>query len=169
MKTLLLVRHAKSSPGGADLEDFDRPLSERGKKDALVMAKRLVDRGLSIDAFVSSPAKRAFKTAVAFSAAYEKKKKDIILLPALYHASPESFFTVIQNLDNAIESVALFSHNPGITEFADQILADEVRIDNMPTCSIFAVQANVATWKGFKKAKKTLLFFDFPKMEQTGA
>ena len=129
------------------------------------MAQRLVDRAISVDTFVSSPAKRAFKTAVEFCKAYKKDKEDILLVSALYNAPPEIFFDVVEKLDDNFKSVALFSHNPGITEFANQILENQVRIDNMPTCSVFAVQVNVSSWKDFKKAEKSLLFFDYPKIE----
>ena len=77
MKTLILVRHAKSDWGNPGLDDFDRPLNERGKKDAPVMAQRLRDKKVKIDAFIASPAKRAAKTAKFFAEAYNKKKDDI--------------------------------------------------------------------------------------------
>lgn len=75
MKQLLLVRHAKSDWGNPGLDDFDRPLNERGKKDAPAMAKRIIEKKIKIDAFISSPAKRAAKTAKYFAAAFGKKKK----------------------------------------------------------------------------------------------
>ena len=77
MKTLILVRHAKSDWGTPSLGDFDRPLNDRGKRDAPVMAQRLLDKKIKIDAFISSPAKRAKKTATVFAEAYDKKKDDI--------------------------------------------------------------------------------------------
>ena len=163
MKTLLVIRHAKSSWDITTLNDFDRALNERGKKDAPVMAQRLIDKHINIEAFVTSPAKRAKKTAEFFCTVYNKKKEDIILLSALYHASSENFYTIVEQLNDDFKTVAIFSHNPGITEFVNE-LVENVLIDNMPTCSIFAIQINTAKWKGFKKAKKELLFFDYPKV-----
>lgn len=163
MKTLLIIRHAKSSWDITTLNDFDRPLNERGKKDAPVMAQRLVDKNINIDAFVTSPAKRAKKTAEIFCNVYNKNKEDIILLPALYHALSEHFYTIVEQLKDDFKTVAVFSHNPGITVFVNE-LAENVLIDNMPTCSIFAIQINSAKWKEFKKAKKEFLFFDYPKV-----
>lgn len=163
MKTLLIIRHAKSSWDLGTLNDFDRSLNERGKKDAPVMAQRLLDKKINIDAFVSSPAKRAKKTAELFCKVYDKSKDDLILISTLYHATPEIFFEVIEQLNDDFTSVAIFAHNPGITEFVNQLVEDVI-IDNMPTCSVFAIKINIAKWKDFAKAKKELLFFDYPKV-----
>ncbi|MBC7421829.1 MAG: histidine phosphatase family protein [Ferruginibacter sp.] len=161
MKTLLVIRHAKSSWDIATTSDFERSLNERGKRDVPVMAQRLLDKKITIDAFVSSPAKRAKKTAELFCNSYNKNKEDIILISTLYHSTPKNFFDVVEKLDENYETVAIFSHNPGITEFVNE-LVDDVIINNMPTCSIFAIQANATKWKDFSKAKKELLFFDYP-------
>jgi len=77
MKTLLIVRHAKSSWDNAALNDIDRPLNLRGKHDAPVMAKRLIRAGVKIDLFVSSPAKRARHTAGIFIHEFGRKEKEI--------------------------------------------------------------------------------------------
>ena len=162
MKTLLLVRHAKSSWDLATLNDFDRSLNERGKKDAPVMAQRLLDRKIDINTFVSSPAKRAKKTAELFCSIYKKDKEQIVFIPALYHASLNTFFEVVTQLNDDYNCVAIFSHNPVITEFVNQ-LVENVTIDNMPTCGVFAVEISIIKWKEFSTSKKELLFFDYPK------
>lgn len=162
-KTLLIVRHAKSSWDIGTLNDFERPLNERGKKDAPVMAKRLVDRNVPVDVFVSSPAKRAKKTAELFCETYGKSEDDIIYVSMLYHASDEIFYEVVEQLDDAFNVVAVFSHNPGITEFVNNLAAG-IKIDNMPTCGIYAIRVNLKKWADFKKAKKEFLFFDYPKL-----
>ena len=164
MKTLILVRHAKSSWSHGDLSDFDRPLNERGKKDAPEMAKRLQERSLRIDHLVSSPAKRAKKTAKYFAEELGLKKDDIELVDELYGATPQAFATAIATINDAFKAVALFSHNPGITEFAQSLTG--TRIDDMPTCAMFGVQASVDEWTGFADAEKTFLFFDYPKLDQ---
>jgi phosphohistidine phosphatase len=161
MKTLLLVRHAKSSWEQPGLGDFERPLNERGKKDAPEMAKRLKERGVEPDAFVSSPAKRAKRTARFFAEEFGVKKEDIKLVEDLYLATPGAFSDTVKNLDEEIKTVALFAHNPGITEFASSLT--NVRVDDMPTCAVFAVQADTGTWAEFEKAEKKFLFFDYPK------
>ncbi len=161
MKTVLLVRHAKSDWSDPSLSDFDRPLNGRGKEDAPVMAHRLLDNKVAIDAFISSPAKRARNTARIFAKAYKTKKDDILFRDELYGASENVFWDVIAKAENKADSIAIFSHNPGITDFAN--LLTSTRIDNIPTCGIFAVKADCEKWKDFKEAEKEFVFFDFPK------
>jgi phosphohistidine phosphatase len=162
-KTLFLIRHAKSSWNDPSLPDFERPLNERGKKDAPEMAKRLRDKKIKIDIFISSPAKRAKQTCKYFTKEFDLKKIDIILEPKLYEAGEEAFYSVAESLKNKWENVAIFSHNPGITSFANSLT--ETRIDDMPTCSIFAIKIDEDKWKDFRNAKKEFWFFDSPKSE----
>jgi phosphohistidine phosphatase len=161
MKTLILVRHAKSSWDDAGMKDFDRPLNGRGKKDAPEMAGRLREKDISIDLFVSSPAKRARKTARIFAEAFKKEKEDIRLIDELYLATASVFEKVISDLDDKYNRVVIFSHNPGITEFASSLT--NVRIDNMPTCAMFGVNVDAKSWSEFETAQKNFLFFDYPK------
>ena len=163
MKQILLVRHAKSSWDNPSLADFDRPLNDRGKKDAPEIAKRLINRKIKIDRFVSSPAKRAMQTCKAFAKEFDFKKKNIILEPKLYEASEENFYEVIENLKNKWDSVVIVSHNPGITSFANSLT--EIKIDDMPTCSVFAIKVDTEKWTNFRTSKKTFWFFDYPKIE----
>ncbi len=161
MKTIFLIRHAKSDWADASLNDFDRPLNERGKRDAPVMAHRLLDKKIKIDAFISSPAKRARKTAAIFAKAYSVDKDDILFRDELYGAAEDVFYDVILHTDDKSESVAIFSHNPGITDFAN--LLTDTRVDNIPTCAVFALTADCDKWSSFKTADKRFLFFDYPK------
>lgn len=161
-KTLLIIRHAKSSWDIGTLNDFERPLNDRGKRDAPVMANKLKEKNIRVDAFVASPAKRAKKTAEFFIEEYKRDKEDIIFISKLYHAATDTFFDVAENLDDAFKTVALFSHNPGITGFVN-MLTDDIKLDNMPTCGVFAVKLHSPSWKNFRKAKKEFLFFDYPK------
>jgi len=165
MKTVLLVRHAKSSWDDFSIPDFDRPLNGRGKKNAPEMAQRLLKKGIAIDAFLSSPAKRARKTAKYFAKEYGRKKEEIILVPDLYEPTNEAFSKTIAKAPADAASLALFAHNPGITDYANQLT--EVKIDNLPTSGIFAVSAEVDDWKTFHAAKKEFLFFDFPNSSST--
>lgn len=161
MKTLLLVRHAKSDWENPALEDFDRPLNERGKRDAPAMARRLLDKNINIDAIISSPAKRAAKTAKAFAESYDLKKSRLQFKEELYMAGSAAFTAVIESADDKFESIAVFSHNPGITGFANELT--NARIDNIPTCGVFAIKINTDTWKNFRNAPKEFWFFDYPK------
>ncbi|MDB5208728.1 MAG: histidine phosphatase family protein [Flavisolibacter sp.] len=161
MKTLILVRHAKSDWGTEGLSDSERPLNERGKKDAPEMAKRLKKKGLKIDVFISSPAKRAKKTAKYFAEEFGVDKDSILIEPKLYGALPSGFETVIASLNDKKDTVVVFSHNPGITDYTNTLTT--VHTDNIPTCGIFAVQVNVDKWSDFAKAEKSFLFYDYPK------
>jgi len=162
IKSLLLVRHAKSSWEDLSQKDFDRPLNDRGKKDAPAIAKRLrKEKDTELDAIISSPAKRAFATAKFFADEFNVKKKNIIEKPELYEASIEDFYTAIESIDDDYDSVALFSHNPGITAFVNQ--QTNVHVDDMPTCAVFALQIKIKSWKDFRAAEKQFWFFDYPK------
>jgi phosphohistidine phosphatase len=162
MKTLLIVRHAKSSWDSADISDIDRPLNDRGKRDAPAMAQRLIKVGINIDRFVSSPAKRARQTAGHFVHAYGRKEKEIRLIPDLYHAAVPVFQQVVGALDDGDNTVAIFSHNPGITAFVNT-LTNEIKVDNMPTCAVFVVKNDVEHWTAFLSGGSKFLFFDYPK------
>jgi phosphohistidine phosphatase len=163
MKKLYIVRHAKSSWGDFTTPDFDRPLNERGKKDAPEMARRLLDKKADIDIFISSPAKRAKTTCREFVNVYNRDKHEIVFIDDLYHASVETFNKVVSSINNKFKSAIVFSHNPGITDFVNSLEAG-AKIDNMPTCAIFAVAIETESWGDFLKAKKKFLFFDYPKL-----
>jgi phosphohistidine phosphatase len=160
MKTLILVRHAKSSHSFSVPSDFDRPLNDRGFREAAEMGRKLYKKKTAIDQFVSSPALRAKTTAELFVAEYDRKLKEILLVPSLYEAGPDNFKEVILALNDDLNHIALFSHNPGITDFADSLTG--TRITHMPTSSVFAVTAPVDSWKDFPAANKDFLFFLHP-------
>jgi phosphohistidine phosphatase len=162
MKSLFLIRHAKSSWDNPMQNDFDRPLNARGLKDAPMMAERLLDRKLKIDAFFSSPAVRAKQTCLLFMQAFKASETSIQLQSQLYLAEPEVFMQSIINFPASISSAAIFSHNNGITAFANTLTSTS--IDDMPTCSVFALKADIENWKDFAKAKKEFWFFDYPKL-----
>jgi phosphohistidine phosphatase len=160
-KTLFLIRHAKSSWDGDNIPDFDRPLNERGKRDAPEMARRLLKKKQHIDLFVSSPAKRAKRTAEYFAHEFDVNEDRILIIPRLYQAARLDFVETIQELHDKVDRVAIISHNPGITDFASSLTS--TRIDDMPTCAIIAFKVMTDRWAEFEKAEKSFLFFDYPK------
>jgi phosphohistidine phosphatase len=163
MKSLLLVRHAKSSWDSNALTDFERPLNERGNRDAPLMAARLLERKVKIDGWVSSPANRALTTAKHFAKAYGVGDKNILTIPELYHAPPSVFYSVITSrLSDDWQTAVIFSHNPGITEFVN--LLGVARVDNMPTCGILGLHADIERWRDFRDGKKHFWLFDYPKL-----
>lgn len=163
MKTIIIVRHAKSSWDDLNLSDFERPLNERGKHDAPMMAERLRKKQPAIQAFISSPAKRARKTATIFAKTYGLEKEDVLLKDELYMASENVFYSVIAQLPETLNSIAVFAHNPGLTDFVNSLTNH--RIDDVPTCGMFAIRAE-GPWEDFRIARKEFLFFDYPKSGQ---
>ena len=166
MKIVYVIRHAKSSWADSKLPDFERPLNERGKSDAPAMAKRLLAKNMKIDAFLTSPAQRAKKTCALFCEEFGIQEEKMIVIESLYLAPPKAFFEVVNDLDNKYNNVAIFAHNPGVTDFVN-MLSKDVHIDEMPTCSIFAFEINTEDWKGFKNTEKKFLFFDYPKQSNS--
>ncbi|MCA6491316.1 MAG: histidine phosphatase family protein [Chitinophagaceae bacterium] len=161
MKRLLLIRHAKTHPALAGQKDFDRKLNERGLADAPRMAQRLLDRGIDIDGFYSSPASRAFATASFFAAASQLPPTAIQTFPSFYHPHPADIFQKISEFPDRVRTAAIFAHNPGLTDFVNQL--SDIRIDHLPTCGIFAVAADIQHWSDFGQATRYFFFFDQPK------
>lgn len=164
MKTLLLIRHAKSSWTDPDMDDFDRPLNKRGKINAPEMAQHLITRGMVPELIISSPAKRARTTAKIMASEWKYPKQAILLEEELYLCYAATFLKVITKIDDDIGAVAIFAHNPGITDFANY-LTEEIRIDNVPTAGVFGIQADTDNWKDFDLAKKKFLFFEYPRKD----
>jgi phosphohistidine phosphatase len=157
MKTIFLVRHAKSSHASEYMHDFDRPLNERGQKEAIAMSEKLFSKINNIDVFISSPAKRALSTCGYFTKIYKKNDNDIVQEAVLYEPRLSAFYAIISSLKNEFETAAIFSHNPAITYFVNELTAH--KIDDMPTCSIACIVAETQSWQGFQEAVKKFIFF----------
>ncbi len=163
MKTLILVRHAKSSWNDSNLDDIQRPLNKRGLRDAPFMGKLLKETGIRVDRFISSPANRALTTARNFAAAFGlHEKDDITIKDLIYHESSRSIMSFISTLDDDWDTVAMFGHNPDFTSLAS--LFTNEYFSNVPTCGIVCIDFNVDTWEDTGEALGTLRFFKFPKM-----
>jgi phosphohistidine phosphatase len=164
MKTVYLIRHAKSSWEDENLPDFERPLNERGKIDAPRMGKRLKEKQIVPDMLLSSPAKRALSTAKRIADAIGFPKETIKTERALYHADEEEILNVIRSLNEKNDCVLLFGHNPGLTDFANAMNNDRKNfIDNIPTCGVIAFRFNSETWKQIDFGKGDMILYDFPK------
>ena len=155
MKHLILVRHAKSD-WPEETEDFERPLANKGVEDAILMSKYLKSNNISIDYMLSSPALRALNTCEIFSQTYQLT---IETDEKLYNPQERNFESAIYTLDDAHGSVALFSHNNGISNFANSISED---IYHFPTCGVAGFQIECDSWSQFEGARKKLLFFYEP-------
>lgn len=161
MKTLILVRHAKSSWKDPTLPDRLRPLNKRGKKNAPEMGRRLAGEGIQPELMLSSPAKRAVKTAQAIAEEVGYSVDHIFYDERLYMATLAEWLEVIHNLDERLDTVMMFGHNPGLTELAVDLSA--VYIENVPTAGVVKLVYDADSWKKVGKVKPASFNFDFPK------
>ena len=166
MIRLALVRHAKSDWGDPALPDHDRPLNDRGRRDAPRMGALLAERGTRPEVILSSTATRARKTAEAFAAALDLGEGALVLDRRLYGSSPATMLAVLAELDereepgDVVEVAVLVAHDPGIAEFAEQL--SDGRIDRMPTCAIAEFAFEVDSWSELRGAGPSSVRFDRP-------
>ena len=161
MKTLYLLRHAKSSWKFQQLEDIERPLNRRGMNDAPKMGARFLARQESVELFITSPAKRAQITAQLFAEASGNQKNLIRTDPALYFEGQNGIEQVIRAIKDSCNAVMLVFHNPDITAFANTVAND--RINNLPTCGLIKIQGNIDHWHQWSTDAAAMIYFDYPK------
>ncbi len=161
MKTLTIVRHAKSSWKDTTLTDRDRPLNKRGERDAPDMGKRISAAGIRPSLIISSPAVRAWTTAkivareIGYPIEFLQREDD------LYLASVDAILDVLVAQDSGFNSVMLFGHNPGLTDFANYLVPGLT--DNLPTAGIVSVNFEREDWSLYDKPEIELGLYDYPK------
>lgn len=163
MKTFFLIRHAKSSWDFPELSDFDRPLNKRGNRDAPFMGKQLYASNIKPELIVSSPANRAKTTATIIAGELDYPKESILLKEELYHAPINTIMTVIRGISDEHNTIFVFGHNPGFTDFANEFNT-EAYIPNVPTCGIVTVESSATSWKDIDENNSKLVAFIYPKM-----
>jgi phosphohistidine phosphatase len=161
MKRLYVIRHAKSSWSDPGLSDFDRPLNKRGKQDAPLMGTRLKKDGAKPDIIVSSPAKRAVKTARAIAKALGIPTGRIIEEMAIYHASLHDLIGVVRELPDVCGEVIVVGHNPGFSELAGHLASDSAVY--MQTCAVCCVDLEVDSWAQVSGGVGRMVSYDYPK------
>ena len=161
MKCLTLIRHAKSDWNRNNLADFDRPLNQRGKKAAPKMGRRLAERGIIPELLISSPAKRARKTARLIARELGIAKQDIIYHPDIYAAGERTLVEIVSSLPGYCNHAALIGHNPGISELASWLCSGSPGW--MPTCAILTLELAVDSWQEIYRGCGCLLSYDYPK------
>ena len=142
MKTLLIMRHAKSSWDQAELSDFERPLNKRGQRDAPRMADWLQQRQWTPDRIVTSPARRAQQTAELLNAAFAEPVA-IDTDQDLYHGLPEAYWRAARALGDPSQRLLMIGHNPGLEACVARMAGTAVR---MPTAAIAVFQMELAQW-----------------------
>lgn len=160
MKMLFLIRHAKSSWDDAAQPDKDRPLNDRGRRDAPRIGERLAKRDLKPDLILSSPAVRALETAKIIARKLDYRRKDIVVDDRLYAAEANDLLKVIRTLGDRLKSVMIFGHNPALVELA-QRLSSEITV--MPTCAVAEFRFDAKSWSEIGEIEPAQVALDYPK------
>jgi phosphohistidine phosphatase len=160
-KRLTLLRHAKSSWNNPGLDDRDRPLNKRGERDAPMMGQRLLKKETRPSLILTSPAKRARQTARLIAREIGYPREFLQTEHELYLADPGTMLAIIAQQDNAFNDIVLCAHNPGITDLANRLSG--ASIDNVPTCGMVFLEAEISSWDEINTSRCTLAEFDYPK------
>jgi len=159
MKTLYLIRHAKSSWKDSGMTDFERPLNERGERDAGEMGRRLQERNDIPDLIISSEAKRALTTAKKIRAELQSNV-EFFTDPRLYHSSPDTILKVINQVGVHVNSLCIVCHNPGISELFYALTGQPIE---MVTTAIAKIELDIDGWEAAYHGCGSLVSFDYPK------
>ena len=160
-KQLFIVRHGKSSWKYESIDDIDRHLKEKGIHDAYKMAKRLKDKKIKPDLIISSPAARAYHTASIFARTLDYSPEDITIQSHFYPGDDSKIINTIKELDDNVDSVMIFGHNPAFTDVANLFLSDN--LDKLSTSGIAMVYFNTTSWKDIDKDNVEQVEIDYPK------
>jgi len=160
-KTLIIVRHAKSSWKDSTLNDIQRPLNKRGNKDASKMGKHLDKKKIIPQAIFSSSGLRALTTARLISVEIGMKPTEIIVEDDLYTFNSEQLLDAIKTFPDDYEKIMVVGHNPAVTDITNFLSGSE--IDNIPTCGVAILKLSVDSWKDIEKNTAKLSRFDYPK------
>ncbi len=164
MKTLVIVRHAKSSWDNPGLPDQERPLNRRGLRDAPRMGARLADWGPPVDRVISSSAVRALTTAELITQEMGLPWDEIVVDEALYHATVEDMLDIIQYQEDYLDGLMLFGHNPGLTYLVNDL--SDLDLGNLPTCGVVVLQFAVEHWAEIGTAAAITAEIETPKKQR---
>lgn len=160
MKTLYVIRHAKSSWAEQNQTDFNRKLNERGIENAPMMAKRLHQKIADIDYKICSPALRTTQTAHFFCAEFGWEPSELKFEPSIYEAPLSNLLKVVSSIPNESDSAVLFGHNFGVSLLVNHLTDDYVQ---MPTCAIATIELNIDRWEMISEGIGRLIDYDYPK------
>lgn len=164
MKTLTIVRHAKSSWKDTSLSDRKRPLNKRGERDAPIMGKRIHEHGIRPSLIVSSPATRAWRTAKIIAREINYPREFLQREDRLYLASLDEILDTVVAQDNSFNNLMIVGHNPGMTDFANFLVPGLTY--NVPTAGVVSVEIDQDDWSLYERPKARLLVHDWPKKIQ---
>ena len=161
MKTLMIIRHAKSSWNEPGLPDHDRPLNDRGLQDASLMGAVLRDWDLPPTRVISSSAVRALTTAELVLQEIGWGVDEIQVEEDLYHASAGGTLDIILSQEDRLESLMLFGHNPGMTDLVNRL--SDADLTKLPTAGLFIAQYDVPRWQDLGPSRLGEYNLEFPK------
>jgi phosphohistidine phosphatase len=161
MKTLYLLRHAKSSWSFDELSDQERPLNDRGRDDAPLMGQALAKRHIHPDIIVSSPAVRAMSTALLVAREMQFPHEKIKVEPGIYGAEVDDLLAIIKDLPDAAGSVLLVGHNPTITGVANVLSPSS--LNEMPTAAVVCLRFSCDHWEEVSQVNAEFYFYDYPR------
>lgn len=161
MKTLYLVRHAKSDKTITGISDFERPLNDRGQRDAPAMAKILAKKVNAPDLILTSPAVRALTTAQLFAPSLNYNITDIRQCAEIYEAGVSALLKVINEIEDQHDCVIMFGHNPGFTDLFNYLTDND--LINLPTSGIVKVDFDLDSWKEVSHGIGVSTYIDYPK------
>ncbi|SHJ67649.1 phosphohistidine phosphatase [Hymenobacter daecheongensis DSM 21074] len=161
MKTLYLMRHAKSSWDFDDLNDRERPLNNRGREDAPHMGQALAKREIKLDLLVSSPAVRALSTASLVAKELDYPHDQIQVLDRIYQAEVPDLLEVVRQLPDTAASVLLVGHNNTLTDFVNLLSPNP--LPELPTAAIVCLKFNTDQWANLDRANAEFYFYDHPR------
>ena len=161
MKTLFVLRHAKSSWDNPDWADFERPLNSRGLDAARFIGGLIYERRLAPQIIISSPAKRAKQTAVLVKEIAEIPKP-ITFDERIYEASPLTLFNLIREFEEKYDSVLIIGHNPGFENLVRVLTGETVQ---MPTAALAKINLDIPQWSELENGSNELEFLLRPKEE----
>jgi phosphohistidine phosphatase len=163
MKSLTIVRHAKSSWKHHGLSDRERPLNKRGERDAPVMARRVAKTGIRPSQIISSPAVRAWTTAKVFARELGYPGEFLQREDGLYLASLDNLLDVVATQDPGFNHLMLFGHNPGLTDFVNYLVPGLT--SNLPTSGVVSVNLECEDWMLYDRPPTELMLHDYPKKQ----
>jgi phosphohistidine phosphatase len=162
VKRLILLRHAKSSWDDPELPDHERPLSKRGQRDAPRIGERLRNRHSRPALIITSDAVRALATATIVAQIWKYPHDSLRVEPGIYLATPSTMLRIIGAQDDALPTLMIVGHNPGLTELANCLLPS-FELDNLPTAGVLAIDFDTPHWAGVDSAPAELAYYDYPK------
>lgn len=160
MKTLYIIRHAKSS-WSFELPDLDRPVGTRGRRDAPRIGKYLSQNEPTPDLMLSSPASRGLYTALLIGDEWGYPEDEIVITERLYHTAPSEVLQLVREQSDELDSIAIFGHNPGFTELVNELGTEF--LDNLPTAGVYTFQFKTNHWNEISSDNAKMKFFMAPK------